>query len=70
MKRKVIILADNVCYYMRFSTEEQANEFNSNYLILHKSELLQMFEELKNKIIKNQKIPNLLNERIDKNGIF
>jgi hypothetical protein len=55
---------------MRFSTEEQANEFNSNYLILHKSELLQMFEELKNKIIKNQKIPSLLNERIDKNGIF
>lgn len=70
MKRKVIILADNVCYYMRFSTEKQANEFNSNYLVLHKSELLQIFEELKIKIIKNQKIPSLLNERIDKNGIF
>lgn len=70
MKKKVIILPDKVALYMRFSTEEQARNFNEDYLILHKSEALDLFNELKTKIFKESKIPNLLNGRIDNDGIF
>ncbi len=70
MKKKVVILSDKVAFYMRFSTEEQADAFNEKYLILHESEARNLFEKLKTKLLKNEKIPNLLDRRIDKNGIF
>lgn len=55
---------------MRFSTEEQANTFKENYLILRESEARNLFEELKQLLFKNEKIPNLLKEGVDNNGIF
>ena len=70
MKKKVVIISDKVAFYMRFSTEEQANTFKENYHILRESEARNLFEELKQLLFKNEKIPNLLKEGVDNNGIF
>ena len=70
MKKQVVILPDKVAFYMRFNTREKADAFNEKYLILHESEAKDLFEELKQKLFKKEKMPNLLDRRIDNNGIF
>lgn len=70
MNKKVIILDDKVVMYMRFSTEEQVKKFESKYLILHKSKAKVLCETLLQKLFNETKIPNLLNRRVDNNGIF
>lgn len=70
MKKEVVIFPDNVAFYMRFSTEKQALAFSEKYLILNKSEAIELFKELEKKLFKNKKIPKLLKEGVDNNGIF
>ena len=66
LMKKLIILSDKVVYYARFSTKEEADAFNEKYMILYEK----LFEELKTRLFKNEKIPKLLNRRVDNNGIF
>ncbi len=68
--RKLIVVADNVAMYMRFSTEEQAKEFDKKYLILNKSEAKEMFNQLREIFKEETKIPNLLMRGVNNNGIF
>lgn len=70
MKKQLVILPDKVSFYMRFSTKEKADAFDAKYLILHESEAKDLFEELKSRLFKNEKIPKLLKEGVDNNGIF
>ena len=70
MKKKAVIISDKVAFYMRFNTEEKANAFNEKYLILHESEAKDLFKQLQLILFKNEKIPKLLNRRVDNNGIF
>ncbi len=70
LMKKLIILSDKVVYYARFSTKEEADAFNEKYMILYESEAKKLFEELKTRLFKNEKIPKLLNRRVDNNGIF
>lgn len=70
MKKKVVVISDKVAFYKRFSTEEKADAFKDKYLILHESEAKDLFKQLKSILFKNEKIPKLLKEGVDNNGIF
>ena len=50
MKRKIIIVPDNIFIYMRVATEEQAR--NSDTLILRKSEAIDLYNTLQKKLFK------------------
>lgn len=70
MKKKVVVISDKVAFYMRFSTEKKVDAFKDKYLILHESEVKDLFKQLKSILFKNEKIPKLLDRRVDNNGIF
>lgn len=44
MKRKVVIIPDNVVLYIRVATEEQAS--NSDTLVLRKKEAIELYNTL------------------------
>lgn len=48
MKRKIIIVPDNIFIYMRFATREQASD--SDTLILRKSEAIELYKDLQKMI--------------------
>lgn len=50
MKRKIIIVPDNIFIYMRVATKEQAR--NSDTLILRKSEAIDLYKTLQKKLFK------------------
>ena len=66
MKKKIWIIPDNVAFYCRVGNKDQ---IDGNILILTKEEAIDLFEELKIKLLKDKRIPKLL-ERGDNNGIF
>lgn len=67
MKKKIWIIPDNVAFYYRVGNKSQIDD---NLLILTKKEAIDLFEKLKTKLLKEQKIPKLLIERGDNYGIF
>lgn len=66
MKKKIWIIPDNVAFYCRVGNK---NQIDDNLLILTKEEAIDLFEELKTKLLKDKRIPKLL-ERGDDYGIF
>ena len=50
MKKKIVIIPDNLFIYMRVATEEQAR--NSDTLLLRKSEAIELYKDLQKMIFK------------------